>query len=62
MSRIVPAAADEGGFRLSQLAVLLGAALLLAASLTGCNTMRGAGEDISAAGDTLSDTSEEVAD
>jgi predicted small secreted protein len=61
MPRIVPVAADEGGFRLSQLAVL-GAALLLAASLAGCNTMRGAGEDISAAGDTLSDTSEEVAD
>ena len=62
MPRIAPATADEGGFRLSQLAVLLGAALFLGVSLAGCNTMQGAGEDITAAGDTLSDTAEDVAD
>ena len=36
--------------------LLVAAALLLSA----CNTMRGLGEDVSTAGDTLSETSEDV--
>ncbi len=37
------------------------AALLLAAlALTACNTMNGAGKDISAAGDGVSDTAKDV--
>ncbi|HET6521240.1 MAG TPA: entericidin A/B family lipoprotein [Geminicoccaceae bacterium] len=38
-------------------AMLLVAAALL---LSACNTMRGLGEDVSTAGDTLSETSEDV--
>jgi predicted small secreted protein len=37
-------------------------ALLLAMSVSGCNTMEGAGEDISAAGGAMSDTAEDVED
>lgn len=37
--------------------LLLGGVLL---SIGGCNTMEGAGEDIEAAGETMSDTSEDV--
>lgn len=40
------------------LVVLFGGALALSA----CNTMQGAGEDIQAAGDALSDSAEEVQD
>lgn len=42
------------------LAVLLLGGLLL--SIGGCNTMEGAGEDIQAAGETMTDTSEDVQD
>ncbi|HET6468740.1 MAG TPA: entericidin A/B family lipoprotein [Geminicoccaceae bacterium] len=38
------------------LALLIGAAAVLA----GCNTMEGMGRDVSAAGDTLTDTAEDV--
>jgi predicted small secreted protein len=38
------------------------AALLLAMSVSACNTMEGAGEDISAAGGAMSDTAEDVED
>jgi predicted small secreted protein len=37
-------------------------ALLLAMSVSACNTMEGAGEDISAAGGAMSDTAEDVED
>ena len=37
-------------------------ALLLAMSVSGCNTMEGAGEDISAAGGAMSGTAEDVED
>jgi predicted small secreted protein len=50
----------EAGGRL-QLVGLFGAlALFLAMSLGACNTMRGAGEDVSAAGGAMSDTAEDV--
>jgi len=46
-----------------QLVSLFGAlALFFAMSLGGCNTMEGAGEDISAAGGAMSDTAEDVED
>ena len=46
-----------------QLVCLFGAvALVVAMSLGGCNTMRGAGEDVSAAGGAMSDTAEDVED
>lgn len=46
-----------------QLVGLFGAiTLFLAMSLSGCNTMQGAGEDISAAGGAMSDTAEDVED
>jgi predicted small secreted protein len=35
-------------------------ALLLALALAGCNTMRGLGQDMSAAGNAVSDTANEV--
>jgi predicted small secreted protein len=35
-------------------------ALLLVLALAGCNTMRGLGQDMSAAGDAVSDTANEV--
>ena len=38
------------------------AAFVLAMSVSGCNTMRGAGEDVSAAGGAVSDTAEDVED
>lgn len=34
----------------------------IAAYLAGCNTIEGAGEDVSAVGDTVSDTSRDVRD
>ena len=34
----------------------------MAVVLSGCNTMRGAGEDVEAAGGAMSDTAEEVED
>ena len=37
-------------------------ALALAMSLSACNTMEGAGEDVSAAGGAMSDTAEDVED
>ena len=46
-----------------QLITLFGAlALVLAASLGGCNTMEGMGEDVSAAGGAMSDSAEDVED
>jgi entericidin B len=42
------------------LALFLGLFMILA--LAGCNTMRGAGEDVSSAGDAVSDTAEDVQD
>lgn len=52
----------EAGGRL-QLMWLYGAmALVLAMTLGACNTMRGAGEDVSAAGGAMSDTAEDVED
>jgi predicted small secreted protein len=62
MPRAASSSVDRREFQLPHWAVLLVAALLVGASLAGCNTMQGAGEDISAAGDTLSDTAEDVAD
>ena len=38
------------------------AALLIGLSVSACNTMEGAGEDVSAAGGALSDTAEDVED
>jgi predicted small secreted protein len=38
------------------------AAFLLAMSVSACNTMEGAGEDISAAGGAMSDSAEDVED
>jgi entericidin B len=38
------------------------AALMLAMSVSACNTMEGAGEDISAAGGAMSDTADDVKD
>jgi predicted small secreted protein len=38
------------------------AAFLLAMSVSACNTMEGAGEDVSAAGGAMSDTAEDVED
>ncbi len=43
-------------------AIKLFAMLLFAATLAGCNTMQGAGEDIEAGGEAVSDTAEEVED
>ena len=37
-------------------------ALMLASSLSACNTMEGAGKDVSAAGGAMSDTAEDVED
>ena len=37
-------------------------AMLIAMSLSACNTMEGAGEDVSAAGGALSDSAEDVED
>jgi predicted small secreted protein len=52
----------EAGGRL-QLVWLFGAmALLVVMSLGACNTMRGAGEDVSAAGGAMSDSAEDVED
>jgi predicted small secreted protein len=62
MPRIHPATADDSDRRLPHLALLLGAVLLLGVSLAACNTMQGAGQDLTAAGETLSDTAEDVAD
>ncbi|MFW6094090.1 MAG: entericidin A/B family lipoprotein [Pseudomonadota bacterium] len=38
------------------------AVLLLAGALTGCNTIRGAGEDVEAGGEAVSETAEEAED
>lgn len=38
------------------------AAMLIAMAVSACNTMEGAGEDISAAGGAMSDTAEDVED
>jgi predicted small secreted protein len=38
------------------------AALFLALALAGCNTVRGAGEDIESGGEGISDSAEEVQD
>jgi len=38
------------------------AALLIAMAVSACNTMEGAGEDVSAAGGAMSDTAEDVED
>jgi predicted small secreted protein len=38
----------------------LAAAMLIALAVSACNTMQGAGEDVSAAGGALSDTAEDV--
>lgn len=40
----------------------LAAATLISLSVSACNTMEGAGEDISAAGGAMSDTAEDVED
>jgi entericidin B len=42
------------------LATLLLLGLITMMSLSGCNTISGAGEDVSAAGDAMSDTAEDV--
>ena len=44
----------------SLLALLVGLFMILA--LAGCNTISGAGEDVSAAGEAMSDTAEDVED
>lgn len=38
------------------------AAMLIALAVSACNTMEGAGEDVSAAGGAMSDTAEDVED
>jgi predicted small secreted protein len=43
-------------------ALLLLMVLAAQLSLTGCNTLSGAGEDIQSAGETIEDTAEETAD
>jgi predicted small secreted protein len=40
----------------------ISAAMLIVMSLGACNTMEGAGEDVSAAGGALSDSAEDVED
>jgi entericidin B len=40
----------------------LGALLLMAMTLSGCNTVEGMGRDVSAAGGAVSDTAEETED
>jgi predicted small secreted protein len=37
-------------------------AVLFALTQTGCNTVRGAGEDVGAAGDAISDTAQDAED
>jgi predicted small secreted protein len=58
--RTTAAAADAA--RSQSLIAAFTLALLIGASafLAGCNTMEGAGRDISAAGDTLTDTAQDV--
>jgi entericidin B len=59
MSAIKVAPADG---RLQLVCLLSAMALVLAMGLGGCNTMEGAGEDVSAAGDAMSDSAEDVED
>ena len=59
MSAIKVAPADG---RLQLVCLLSAMALFLAMGLSGCNTMEGAGEDVSAAGDAMSDSAEDVED
>ena len=59
MSRIKVAESDG---RLQLICLFSAVALLLAMSLGACNTMEGAGEDISAAGGAMSDSAEDVED
>jgi entericidin B len=40
----------------------LGALLLVAITLSGCNTVEGMGEDVSAAGGAMSDTADDAKD
>ncbi|MGH6902921.1 MAG: entericidin A/B family lipoprotein [Geminicoccaceae bacterium] len=40
----------------------LGALLLMAMTLSGCNTVEGMGEDVSAAGGAMSDTDDDAKD
>ena len=40
----------------------LTAAMAIAMAVSACNTMKGAGEDVSAAGGAMSDTAEDVED
>jgi entericidin B len=47
----------RSGVQLLMSVLLLGGALL---ALGACNTMEGAGEDVEAAGDAMSDTAEDV--
>jgi entericidin B len=47
----------RAGVRLMLSVLLLAAALL---ALGACNTMKGAGQDVEAAGDAMSDTAEDV--
>ncbi len=54
------AAADRGVERLAPLVAVLFA--LAAMALTGCNTVSGVGEDVSAAGQALDQTSERTQD
>jgi len=56
-----PAASVTAKTRFMRLATAL-AVLLSLGSLTACNTMEGAGEDISAGGDALDDAAEDAQD
>jgi predicted small secreted protein len=56
----IKVASAEG--RLQLVCLLSAMMLLLGMGLSGCNTMRGAGEDISAAGGAMSDTAQDTED
>ena len=51
-----PIVVDPSWWRATMLMMLLGAGL----ALTGCNTVEGAGQDLSAAGEKIEDTSRDV--
>ncbi len=61
MSRSAYARPEAGSFQRTLMTMLMLSTLALATvALAGCNTMRGAGEDVSAAGNAVSNTAEKT--
>ena len=61
MSRTAHARPEAGSFQRTLLTMLMLSALAVSvAALAGCNTMEGAGEDVSAAGRAVSKSAEET--